>query len=212
MKKINTQGITDIGQLNDSDQWYWGMDYTYGDLYEAEQLFKQNHSIQKNRLILVHYPDGEVIEPITLKDGQYFGCPIFYDNQVVLLVVDFMEEKINILSYNHQSKQISSIACLSLSIAEDCYNLILHKSPLMLTRSPHNNIFQILWPEQIEFEIENTESFSFASCDKLYFSVWYEDPDYSEEVIVRDKNTGKIIEKFDGTIKTMPDSQNWIFV
>ena len=37
------QGISYIEPLEGSAEWYWGMDYTSGDLYEAEELFKDGN-------------------------------------------------------------------------------------------------------------------------------------------------------------------------
>ena len=45
MKRIETQGIYCIEPLDGSREWYWGMDYTGGDLYEAEELFRQGHPV-----------------------------------------------------------------------------------------------------------------------------------------------------------------------
>ena len=56
MKRIITNGIADLEPLAGSSEWYWGADYTSGDLYEAEELFRSGHPIQKNRSPL---PVGE---------------------------------------------------------------------------------------------------------------------------------------------------------
>ncbi len=61
----------------------------------------------------------------------------------------------------------------------------------MLTRSAHDNKFQILWPERRDFAIEDHEFFEFLEGNRLYTTVWYEDPDYREEVLVRDYETGE---------------------
>ena len=53
MKRIITNGITDLEPLAGSSEWYWGTDYASGDLYEAEELFRSGHPIRKNRLVLV---------------------------------------------------------------------------------------------------------------------------------------------------------------
>jgi len=45
-------------------------------------------------------------------------------------------------------------------------------------------------------------------CD-LYFSEWYENPEYHENVIVRDINNGKIKEKFQGYLCRMPNGVFW---
>jgi hypothetical protein len=80
----------------------------------------------------------------------------------------------------------------------------------MLTRQGNENKFEIIYPNKIQFLIGNRENFCFRKDGKLYFSVWFEDDEYREEVIVRDINTGKIIEKVHGAITLMPDGQVWI--
>ena len=63
-KIVETKGIQFIDNVPGSDRWFWGMDYTSGDLYEAEELFDDGHEIRKNRLVLVSYPEGIVREPV----------------------------------------------------------------------------------------------------------------------------------------------------
>ena len=58
MKIIPAGGITYLAPLTGSQVWYWGTDYTSGDLYEAEELYRDGHRISRNRLIFVHAPDG----------------------------------------------------------------------------------------------------------------------------------------------------------
>ncbi len=97
MKRIITNGITDLEPLAGSSEWYWGTDYASGDLYEAEELFRSGHPIRKNRLVLVRCPEGTVYEPVRTKPGQYLGRPAYHDGQVVLLLVDFPKGEIRIL-------------------------------------------------------------------------------------------------------------------
>ena len=40
MKRIQTNGVTDLNELNNSGGWYWGTDDTGGDLYDAEERFR----------------------------------------------------------------------------------------------------------------------------------------------------------------------------
>ena len=62
MKRIITNGITNLELLDGSSEWYWGADYASNDLYEAEELFRSGHPIDKNRLILIHRLEGKVYE------------------------------------------------------------------------------------------------------------------------------------------------------
>ena len=212
MKRIITNGITDLEPLAGSSEWYWGTDYASGDLHEAEDAFRSGHPIRKNRLLLVRRPEGTVYEPVSPKSGQYLGRPAYHDGQVVLLLVDFPQEEIHILIFRETDGTTEPLAVLPLSIVEDCYNLMLETSPLMLTRSAHDNQFQILWPERRDFAVEENEYFAFLEGNRLYTSVWYEDPDYREELLVRDYNTGEVLERIPGNFRRMPDGQNWLLV
>ena len=209
MKRIDTQGITYIEPLEGSSEWYWGMDYTSGDLYEAEELFRDGHPINQNRLLLIHYPDGRTVQPVTAGSGQYLGRPICYEGKIILLRVDFPAGKIEILQYD-MADQVSVLAAVPLSDVKDCYNIMLKRWPLMLTRQGSEDQFQILWPEKVEFAIGATEAFDVRIGEKLYFSSWHEDPSYREEVLVRDIHSGKIVEKIPGSITVMPDGQVWL--
>ena len=212
MKRIITNGITNLEPLTGSNEWYWGADYASGDLYEAEELFRSGHPIRKNRLVLVRRPEGTVYEPVCAKPGQYLGRPAYHNGQVALLLVDFPKEEICIFSFDEAERTTEPLAVLPLSIVADCYNLMLEAPPLMLTRSAHDNQFQIIWPERRDFAIEDHEFFEFLEGNRLYTSVWYEDPDYREEVLVRDYDTGEVLERIPGSIRQMPDGQNWLLV
>lgn len=212
MKRIITNGITNLEPLAGSSKWYWGSDYASGDLYEAEELFRSGHPIRKNRLVLVRCPEGTVYEPVCTKPGQYLGRPAYHNGQVVLLLVDFPKEEIRILSFDEAKKTIEPLAVLPLSVVADCYNLMLETPPLMLTRSAHDNQFQILWPERRDFAIEDHEFFEFLEGNRLYTSVWYEDPDYREELLMRDYDTGELLERIPGSLRQMPNGQKWLLV
>ena len=212
MKRIPTNGITYLEPLQGSREWYWGMDYTGGDLYEAGDLYQDKHPIQCNRGILVRYPEGTIYEPVRPEPGQYLGKPAYYDGKVALLLVDFPKEEIHILAFHEETGGTEPLAVLPLALAEDCYNLMLKTAPLLLTRAPQDDRFCILWPEQREFLLEERESFIFLDGDRMYTTIWYEDPDYREEVLVRDFKTGKVLERMPGSIWPTPDGQNWLLV
>lgn len=196
--------------MEGTTKWYWGTDYIHGDLYEAEELFNNNHKIKSNTLLFVSYPDGKVIEPIKAQDGQYFGRPIYYNNNIIILIVDFNKQLIKLEQYDDITSEIVNIVSIPLSEVKDCYNLMLNTYPLMLTREGNENVFEIIYPNKIQFPIGNGESFYFRKDDHLYFSVWVEDEQYREEVIIRDINTGDIIEKKAGAITVMPNGQVWL--
>lgn len=89
MKEVNTQGITYIEPLTGCGEWYWGTDYIHGDLYEAEELFRDGHPISQNKLLFVHDPDGRVVQPVVAQEGQYLGNPVYDNGRIAVLMVDF---------------------------------------------------------------------------------------------------------------------------
>lgn len=210
MKIIKTNGLWNFREVTGCSSWYWCCDYASGDLYEAEELFQNNHPIKKNRLVFIHYPDGEVIEPIQTKEGQYFGAPVYDNGKLQILMVDFPKSKIYIFQYDDTIKQTSLHVEIPLTEVKDCYNLMLEQAPLMLIRHGFENLFQVVWSEKTKFFIGNRETFYSRDGDKLYFSRWFEDPEYRDEVVIRHYSNGKILEVIPGTLLKMPDGQKWV--
>ena len=211
MRIIDIHGMTNMELVRGgTDEWYWATDYIHGDLYEAEELFRQGHRVRSNRLYLIHYPDGTVYEPVPPVDGQYLGYPVYDNDYVVLLVVNFAESMIHILRFLPQQEKTQEVARLSLSTVGDCYNLILYTPPLSLTRQSNDGTFEIIWPEKVSFAIDDRETFNFREGDKLYFNIWYEDPYYREETLVRSLRDGTILERFPDDIRIMPNRERWL--
>ena len=209
MKTIDLQGLTNMELVRGgTDEWYWSTDYIHGDLYEAEELFRMGHPVRSNRMYLIHYPDGTVHETVPAIAGQYLGYPMNDNGSVALLAVNFPEGIIRILRF--QPGELSEVAQIPLSAVKDCYNLILHTAPLTLTRTPGDGTFEIVWPEQIRFPIGERETLNFRDGDKLYFTVWYEDPIYREETVVRSVQDGTVLDRYPGDIRIMPNGEKWL--
>ena len=207
VKRIPTGGIGYLHPLTGSPDWYWGMDHTHGDLYEAEELWQTGRPIRQNRLILVRRETGEVLEPIRAKPGQYFGQPGFADGRPLLLLADFPAGEIRLLACSAEADTVEPIVTLPRSAVKNCYNLMPHLSPLCLTRQTAD-AFEIVWPERVSFPIAPQETFCFRDGERLYFERWYEDPDYRTEVVVRDLD-GNILDQRPGAAQQMPDGQLW---
>ena len=81
--------------------------------------------------------------------------------------------------------------------------------PLTLSRQPNDGTFDLVWPERKTIEISERESFFCREGNRLFFSRWYEDPDYREELVIRDTGTGEILETRPGDIQIMPNGEVW---
>ena len=210
MKIIETKGITYLEKLDFNDEWYWGSNFSCGDLYEAEEVYRSGGTFTPNRLIFVHFPDGKVVEPLLARKNQYFGSPIFVDGVFYILLIDFEEKLIRIFNSSADFTKMNIETEISLQEVKDCYNLGLSGSPLMLTREGTENDFQIIWPQKVEFKIGERESFICRMKDQLYFSEWHEDDQYREEVNIREFTTGVLIKKIKGAYFTTKNNVSWI--
>lgn len=211
MKIIDLNGTSNLSPVRGgTDEWYWATDYTGGDLYEAEELFQMKHEVECNHLYLIHYPDGKTYQPVPRAKGRYFGEPVYDDGAISILMADFPAGMIYILRFEPESGDTSETARIPLSSVEDCYNLLLHTTPLTLTRQSGDDTFEIVWPERVKFPIGATESFNHRHKDRLYFTAWYEDPAYREETVVRALESGEVLEKFPGDIRIMPNGDKWL--
>lgn len=207
---IPAGGINYLEILEGTDRWRWGMDYTNGDLYEAEDLYKDGHEITSNRLIFVSYPEGKVCEPVRASEGQYLGRPVWSEGRVFCLLVDFNCRLVRILRCSEDMSGADALEEISLETVKDCYNLFLDMEPLTLVRQGHENDFQVVWPEKGDFEISPSESFYFRDGERLIFSKWYEDPYYREETVIRAYPSGEVLEEIKGAVVRMPDGQKWM--
>ena len=79
MKAIDIHGMTNMELVRgEPDEWYWATDYIHGDLYEAEELFRQGHPVRSNRLYLIHYPDGTVYEAVSSTNRSHFDSDLCF--------------------------------------------------------------------------------------------------------------------------------------
>ena len=215
MKKIDLGGISYIEPVpGATSEWYFGIDYEHGDLYEAEEVYKEGCPVNGRRLCLVHYPDGEVYIPIPKKSDCYCETPIYLEDNIYILNVDFSREIIQIIRFDCKKHETNIHTELQLSAVKDCYNLKLQISPLTLTRqATGTNEFEIVWPEKTEFKMGNHDSFFLRDGDKLFFNRWYEEGNgvdyrYWEETIVKDPS-GKMLETLPGGVICMPNGVLW---
>lgn len=209
MKIIKTNGIAYIELLAKNSEWYYGTDYSCGDLYDAEEIYKEKGRFKANRLIFIHHPDGKLVEPVRLSENQYFGRPTQIDGIIYILIVDFNKQIIQVLDCGNDFQMLSVHVELPLSEIKDCYNLLLEGEPLMITRQGAENKFEVIWPEKVSFEISETESFVFRKDNEWVFSKWVEDPDYREEIVVRNSNA-EIVKTIQGGIFVSPSGEMWI--
>ncbi|MCR5031465.1 MAG: hypothetical protein K6A92_01235 [Lachnospiraceae bacterium] len=213
LRKIETNGITNFHPLpGNTNEWFYGMDYACGDLYEAEHIFGDGHPLKGRKLCLLHYPDGQTFFPVPMAEEHYCESPVFFEDGIFILDVDFPNGRIRILRFDCKDHQTTVHVELPLSTVKDCYNLQLHVSPPTLTRQC-DPVLEIIWPEKASIAMKKHESFFLRDGERLFFNCWYEEGeggDYKfwEETIVKDLN-GNEIERLPGDVRLMPNGELW---
>lgn len=215
MKTLDTGGITFLAPVpGGTGEWYYGMDGTRGDLYEAEELFRAGQKVRGGRLLLVRFPEGTVYEPLPPEAGVCPSAPVYLEGGVYFLRVDFPGGSMEILRFDGAARAPAVTAALPLAAARDCYNLGLDVAPLTLRRQGGaDGLFEILWPERVSFPLGARESFFLRDGDRLFFSRWHEEGEgadyrYWEETVIRDQ-TGAVTEVLPGDVLRMPDGELW---
>ena len=215
MKTINTEGITYIQLVpSGTAEWYYGLSYEHGDIYEAEEIFRAGHAVEGRNLILIHYPDGTVYRPIEKRPSEYCTEPVYLDGKIYILNVDFNNSRIQILRFGCEDHQTEIYQELPLNAVKDCYNLALITSPLTLTRqNASEQKLDIIWPEHLSIPMEPHDSFFLRDGDRLFFNRWYEEGEgisyrYWEETVIRSLD-GEIKEILPGDVMRMPDGELW---
>lgn len=207
---FDNSGVTYLLPVSDrSTEWYYCQDFPNGDLYEAEEIFRRGGDVIGTALYLIRYPSGERFQPLPRKEGVCIGKPVMEDGLIYILSVDFPNGLIKVQTFGCDDHELNVAVSMELSEVEDCYNLMLHERTVLLSRQPNDGTFQILWPERTTFPIGRTESFYYRDGDELFFSRWFEDPDYREETVIRDVSTGRMIAVFPGEMTVMPGGEKW---
>lgn len=213
MNIIKIEGISEAypERVDGTSDWYFCKESKdcFCDLYEAEEIVKSGKLFSGMNCHLIHYPEGTVYSPFELNENIYIEQPIWDMGFLYFLCVDFSKQTIQIYSFLPDYRRLEMLKELPLGIVDDCYNLMLKVSPLMLCRDAKDGIYEIVWPENNKIEIGQTESLLFRDGDDLYFSEWYENPEYHENVIIRDLNSGKINEKYAGYLCRLPNGVYW---
>lgn len=196
-------------KVDGTDSWYFGQWTPCSEAYEVP-AFKNKYL--GTRLYFIEYPSGKVFEPIKQEINVFLERPSYEhkDNSFGIIRYDFNKEVIQVLIFKPECSSVKTITEIPFSKAGDMINLRLIISPFALVKHDvHNDTAEFLWPKETNYEFEKNESLDFQDDEKLYLTRWIEDPDYREEIIVRDTITGQILERSPGYLRRMPDGSMW---
>lgn len=205
------KGFEDIypEKVDGTDFWYYGRWTPCSEAYEVPD-FKNKYP--GTRLYLIEYPSGKIYEPIKQEENVFLESPVFecQDNSFAILRYDFNTEVIQVLIFKPEDSDVKVLTEMPFSKVGDMINVRLVTSPFALVKhNVHGDAVDFLWPKEMHLQFEANEGLCFQNNGKLYTSKWVEDPDYREEIIIRDAETGQIIERTPGYLRRMSDDSVW---
>ena len=205
------EGFEDLypERVDETDLWYYAQWSPCSEAYEALDYKKEYPG---TRLYLIKYPSGEIYEPMGQEKNVFIERPVYEhkDNSFGIIRYDFSKEVIQLLIFKPGRSGVEVLAETDFSKVGDMINVRLITSPFALVRHDvQNDAVHFLWPREMHIQFEENEGLYFQDDGKLYTSKWIEDPDYREESIVRDAETGQILERSPGYLRRMPDGSVW---
>lgn len=205
------EGLEDIylESVEGTDAWYYGQWTPCAEAYEVPYF---ENKYPGTKLYFIEYPSGKVFEPVKQERNVFLERPVYdpQEKSFGIIRYDFNQKVIQVLNFKPEWVCVKVITELPFSKAEDLVNLRLKISPLALVKyDVHNDTVTFLWPKEIRYQLEENEHLYFHDGERLYSTRWMEDPDYHEEIILRDATTGRVLERSPGYLRIMPDGSVW---
>lgn len=197
-------------RMDETDSWYYTQ---WTPCSEAYEVLDYKNNYPGTRLCFIEYPSGKVFQPIEQEKNVFLERPVYdhKDNSFGIIRYDFNEEIVQALIFKPECSSVKILTEMAFTKVGDMVNLRLITSPFALVKYHiQRETVDFLWPKEMNIQFEENESLYFQSDGKLYTTKWIEDPDYREEAIIRDGETGQILERSPGYLRRMPDDSVWI--
>lgn len=190
-----------VEKFENTDEWYYGIYPTWMSNVEVAEECGKGREYAGSKLCFFN-KTGRSYEPIKQEKNVYLETPVYdkASNSFGILRYNFNKRILQAIAYKPDEESVEVIEEISLSEIDDLMNIRLIESPFMIVRN----------------SMEENESIEFVENEKMYSSKWNEDLldvldyGYGEEVIVRDLETGKILERYKGYLNRMPDGTAWL--
>lgn len=193
-----------------TDSWYYGQ---LTPCSEPSEVITYNGNYPGTKLYLISYPSGEVFEPFPQEKDVFLEIPVYEraSDSFGILRYDFKNNIMQATQYFPNTGELQILAEFPISTLGDLINVRMIVSPFAVVKYDFiDETVDFLWPKKIRFSYEEHETLDFQFGDKFYCFKWIEDPNYREEVIVRDAKNGNILNRIPGYVRVMPNGEFWI--
>lgn len=204
-----------MNKLIGTDKWYYQIS-ELTDFYDLNYLAGVGEELKGSEIIFVSYPEGKTYKPFEKKEKIYYNAPIFLDDLIYFLKVDFSTNLVYIVKFNPEDESTEEIFSMSIEDV-DLYNLALTKYPLTLYSGGEG--LNVYYPEEFSLNLDPNEVFIYRDEDVLYFTKWNEtgistngiigkDYEYFEEIVTKDID-GNTISTEQGSLTEMDNGEFW---
>ena len=203
------KGITP-NLLDGTDRYAYGLS-DFADPWDLKE-WQERGGYQGSVIYLYDLYENKVYVPFEKKKNVLYLKPIFYDDMIYFLQIDYDNQKINLY---RTSSSVALEKVTDLSIDEvDFYNLGLIGESVHIISQDES--FVCYYPEAFEIKLEGNESVVCVDDDRIYIYKWVEEGvendeitacySYYEKIIIKDKK-GKLISEEIGALTQFPDGK-----
>ena len=202
-------GIT-ASLLNGTDRYAYGLsDFT--DAWDLKD-WQEKGGYQGSVLYLYDLYENKVYVPFEKKKNVLYQMPLFYDDMIYFLQIDYDDQKVNLYRV---SPSVALEKVTDLSIGEvDLYNLGLMGEKVHIISQDESLV--CYYPEVFEIKLEPNESVLCINDDRIYINAWIEegvendeitnDYSYYDKIRIKDKK-GNLISEELGSLIQFPDGK-----
>lgn len=207
-----------LEKFENTDEWYYSIYPTWISNVEVAEECGKGKEYAGSKVCFFD-KTGKAYRPIKQEPNVYLENPVYdrASSSFGILRYDFNKGILQVIAYKPDDESVEVLEEILLSEIDDLMNVRLIESPFMVVRnSMEESAIEFLIPRR-KIYLEGNESIEFIEDGKMYGSKWCEglmddvlDYGYGEEVIVRDSETGKILERHKGYLNRMPDGTAWL--
>lgn len=193
--------------IEGSDKWFYCQ--IPNSVY-PDDLLETDYEFEGTQLIMLNI-QGEMFEPIKREKNVCLSQPYYNvdENKFLVIRSDFNNQVIQLIKFSTALNDASVIFEMPLKNGKDMINLSVVSNSDIFAKYDDEK-FQIFYPYDTSFCLEEHESVFAVNNDKFICSKWFENPDYKEEIIIRSIPDGKIIDRKLGYSEIMPNGELWL--
>lgn len=196
-------------KIEGTSEWFY---CNLSDGVDVEDILDCQDEYMGNKVYLIHI-SGKIFEPVKQEKNIYLSNPVYNvdDNAFAIVKFDFNKKIIQILKYDIETNHCSVVGEVPLSKGGDLINVGVLQNSYTLVKHENLDDFAIfLYPVEKKIQLEENEVLVLLNDNKLISFKWIEDPDYREEIIIRNFETNEVLERKDGFNAIMPNGEFWL--